>query len=123
MEKPKKADRLADKSRKHDELISFRQVQSKLAILRDRDQCAFCWFLLGVEERREEIHHVYGRGKKAGDWREHYTSLVCTCRRHHPLPIQTPGGNPNLDWVEAVLKMANEMPINANFKGDNETNR
>jgi len=91
-------------------------VQSARAIERDNSQCIFCWFLEGKVTLREEIHHVYSRGKEARDWREHYRSLACTCKRHHPLPIQTPGANPNLAYVEAVLKMANDTPINPGFK-------
>jgi len=113
--KPTKTDRKAAKEAEHQELVKFRFIQSSLAILRDNNQCVSCWFLEGKVTRRDDVHHIYSRGKEAGDWREHYTSLLCTCRRHHPLPIQTPGGNPDLAYVEEVRKKANETPINRRF--------
>jgi hypothetical protein len=114
--KPTKKERVAAKQDKKSDLANYRRVQSALAIDRDGGLCIFCYFLLGEKTKRDDLHHVYGRGKAAGDWRESYKNLAGTCRRHHPLPIQTPGGNPNLDWVEDVLRMANETPINKKFK-------
>lgn len=116
--KPEKSHRLAAKAGKKASLADYRRVQSALAIHRDQDLCVFCWFLLGVKKKRADIHHVYSRGKDAGDWREHYTSLACTCKMHHAiaLPIQNPGGNPALAWVEYCLTQANESPINKEFR-------
>ena len=83
--------------------------------MRDGGFCAICYFRDGVETPFEEVHHVYSRGKKEGDWREHYTSLLCVCKKCHPLPIITPGGSARLGWVEEVLRKANAKPINKDF--------
>jgi hypothetical protein len=96
-------------------LVAYRKSQAALAIERDNNQCVFCWFLLGRVTRRDDVHHAYGRGDDAGDWREEYHSLMCTCRKHHPPAIQQKGASGNLDWVEDVLRMANEDPINPRF--------
>jgi len=116
MDKPSKNERTARDRQKKQALARYRQEQVALAIHRDNSQCVFCWFLLGVTTKRDEIHHVYGRGTEAGDWRERYENLLCTCKRHHPQPIKAPGLNPNLDWVEAVRKAANAQPIHAKFQ-------
>ena len=116
MDKPSKQDRIAKDKQEKQALARYRQEQVVQAIHRDNSQCVFCWFLLGVTTKRDEIHHVYGRGTEAGDWRERYENLLCTCKRHHPPPIKSPGLNPNLDWVEAVRKAANEFPINPKFR-------
>lgn len=110
-----KADRLAEKQKQKDDLKEYRRIQSSLVIDRDKDLCIFCYFLNHKEVKREDIHHVYGRARKAYDWREKFTSLACTCRKHHPLPLQTVGGNQSLLWVEEALWQANRTPINKNF--------
>ena len=114
--KPTKAERLATKSDQKQDLKLYRQVQAALAIERDHSYCVFCYFMDGRIVPRADVHHVYGRGKRAGDWREHYRHLLCTCRKHHPLPIQTPGGNPDLAYVEQVMANANETPIDPYFQ-------
>jgi hypothetical protein len=114
--KPNKADRLAEKGAQQQALREYRRTNVTIAILRDDNLCVFCWFLSGKRTRRDDVHHVFSRGKTAGDWREHYTSLVCTCKAHHPMPIQVPGASQNLTWVEDVLRQANERPINSNFR-------
>lgn len=114
--KPTKADRVAAKQQRQQGLKAFRQQQVAIAIERDDDQCAICWFRYGRSRRREEVHHVYSRGKQAGDWRERYTSLLCVCRECHPLPVKSPGGSKSLGWVEDILRQANETPINPQFR-------
>lgn len=119
--KPTKLERQeASQARRH-KLSEYRRAQAAIAIDRDNNQCVFCWFLQGKITRRDDVHHVYGRGRDAGDWRENYQSLVCTCRRHHPQPIQTKGGPHDLDWVEVILRQANETPINPKFYHVNKT--
>lgn len=114
--KPVKRNRsAADKTRK-EELRLYRQAQYRLAVERDRGLCVFCWFLDGRQVLASDVHHVYGRGRQAGDWREHHTQLVCTCRAHHPPPIREPGANPRLEWVEKVVERANRTPVNKSFK-------
>lgn len=114
--KPSRAGRLKKKKDQAAELGQYRKQQALLAINRDNDQCVFCYFLRGKNTPRAEVHHVYSRGKKAGDWREQYTSLLCTCRECHPLPIIYVGGSVELAYVEIVLQQANESPINKDFK-------
>ena len=110
--KPKKSDReKATRKRKRD-LIAYRATQVKRAIVRDNDQCVFCWFLEDTITQREEVHHVYSRGREAGSWREKTESLLCTCKEHHPPAIQIRGGSATLGWVEYILQRANETPIN-----------
>jgi hypothetical protein len=116
--KPTKADRTKQKKERKSSLVEYRHNQVALAILRDADVCALCWILQTKRTPRTQVHHVYGRGKDAGDWREHYTSLLCVCNECHPLPIQTPGANADLAYVEEVLRLANETPINSSFKPD-----
>lgn len=115
VQKPSKSDRLKIKKEQKTDLGSFRRIQSALAIQRDGNLCAICWFQHNRETPRADIHHVYGHGKKAGDWREHHTSLLCVCKSCHPSPIRDPGGNAALLWVEAVLAQANTTPINKKY--------
>jgi hypothetical protein len=86
-------------------LAEYRRTQAALSIDRDKNYCVFCYFVLGKERLREDIHHVYGRGKERCDWRESYRSLVGTCRQHHPLPIMNP--SEKTAWIEVVLKLSN----------------
>jgi hypothetical protein len=113
--KPTKKSRVARENQRKAELAAYRRSQAALAIDRDGNQCIFCHFLDGGYGPREDVHHVFGRGSAAGDWREQYANLACTCRKHHPQPIKIPGSSKNLGWVEEVLKMANEHPINKSF--------
>lgn len=113
--KPTKKDRLSIEESRKKELREYRHTQSALAIQRDNNKCIYCWFLEGRVTEREQIHHVYGRGRRTGAWQERYTSLACTCSRHHPPPIITPGGSHDLAWVEAVQSLANSHPINLEF--------
>lgn len=113
--KPTRTDRLAGKKNRRSRLVDYRRNQVALAILRDDSTCVFCWYLHGKRTARTQVHHVYGRGKDEGDWRENYTNLLCVCNDCHPLPIQTPGASANLGYVEDVRSLANENPINKKF--------
>lgn len=114
--KPTKEERLQEKADRKEALRNYRREQVAIAILRDNNQCVFHYFLRGEYKQREEVHHVYSRGREAGSFREHYTSLVCTCKECHPMAIQTPGASATLGWVEEVVRKANENPINPEFK-------
>jgi hypothetical protein len=114
--KPTRQERQEVQAQDKAALLKYRWSQAALAIYRDDNCCAVCWFLLGKRTVRSDVHHVFSRGKIAGDWREQYVNLLCVCRKHHPLPIQYPGANPRLAWVEEVLRQANENPINPRFK-------
>jgi hypothetical protein len=89
-------------------------IQTQAAITLDRDlgYCIFCWFNDNRIVIADDIHHFYGRGRDENDWREHYTSLGCVCRKHHPGPIKVVGKHPEL---EEVLEKANRHPINRRF--------
>ena len=113
--KPTKGERAAKKQEQRDELKDYRHVQAALAISRDANLCVICWFRHHRRRNHADVHHVFGRGTKAGDWREEYTSLICVCRSCHPPPIKTPGANDNLAYVEDILRQANEQPINNSF--------
>lgn len=114
--KPTKAARLRAKASKKSGLVAYRRTQCAIVIERDADLCVICYFKHNRIRMRQEIHHVYSRGRETGDWREHYTSLMCVCKECHPLPIQVPGASANLGWVEDILRMANETPIDPAFK-------
>jgi 5-methylcytosine-specific restriction endonuclease McrA len=116
--KPSKKDRKDGKEQRIDDLRIYRDQQYLLARTRDDGMCVVCYFLEGKKTRASETHHVYSRGKKAGDWREHYTNLINVCsKKHHPQPIQTPGASKDLGWVEWLREQANLHPINENFRG------
>lgn len=102
VKKPSKKDRLAVKSKREVALVRYRKEQYALAQERDNDLCVFCG------KPRDDVHHVYGHGKYAGDWREHYTSLMCVCRKHHPAPIFHKPAGPKLAYVERKLEKINE---------------
>jgi hypothetical protein len=114
--KPLKEDRVAREQIEKEALQDYRRIQAAYAIHRDFDLCVICFYRYNARRKRQDVHHVYGRGKYAGDWREHYTSLLCTCRQCHPMPIQTPGGNPDLAWVEEILELVKSKPINPTFR-------
>jgi len=113
--KPKKSDRIAEQKTKHSELIQYRRVQAALAISRDNSLCVVCYFTDGLRVNREEVHHVFGRGIVAGDYREHYTNLMCVCRKHHPHPIKGDVPKLEMEWIEHIRKQANKTPINPHF--------
>lgn len=95
-------------------LNNYRHIQSLLAANRDGGLCVFHYFLKGQKVQKQDIHHCFGRGDQAGDWREHYTSLLSTCRECHPLPMQDLGSKQN--WVIEVMDKANKTPINPDYK-------
>lgn len=103
------------KQKRKQDLKEYREIQAQLAIHRDGALCAIHYFRDGKRVPGNQVHHVYGRSRRAGDWRESYKSLLCTCIACHPLPIQIKGASPNLDWVEEILEMANADPINHDF--------
>lgn len=116
--KPSKKDReLAEQERKR-KLKEYRKSQASLAVFRDDGMCAICHFRYHRDRRMDDVHHVFGRGRNIYDPREQFTSLLCVCRECHPQPIMYPGGNPILDWVEDVLRLANVTPINTSFHED-----
>ena len=55
-------------------LDEYRQEQYLLAIERDGGLCRYC------RKSAVDVHHKYGRGREAGDPREHYSNLECVCR-------------------------------------------
>lgn len=114
--KPTKKDRLSEDNAEKDAIRQYRHRNVQIAIYRDNNQCVFCWFLLRKTTRRQEVHHVFSRGVSENDWREHYTNLLCTCKKHHPMAIQTPGASQTLGWVEDILCQANQTPINTKFR-------
>jgi hypothetical protein len=115
--KPSKKQRTMDEKREHDELYQHRKKQFELAYLRDNGLCVFCYFLRGVRTHAADVHHVYGRGKYKGSWREDFRMMVCTCRRCHPQPIYGGQGTSiKLKYVETMLDRANQTPINSLFK-------
>lgn len=112
--KPTKRERAQVVRERKSSLGDYRRIQAALAIERDNAQCVFCHFIYGKTTDSADVHHVWGRGKTAGDYREHYTSLLCTCREHHPQPILT-GGDLHLDYVQQIRVLANDVPINPRF--------
>ena len=114
--KPKKGGKKREDARRKRALREYRHTNVALAINRDDDRCAICHFKYGRYRRREEVHHVYSRGRRSGDFRERYDNLLCVCKQCHPPAIQLPGGSATLGWVEDILRQANENPINKEFK-------
>jgi len=119
--KPTKKDRLATTKKVKDDLKEYRRAQAAVAAYRDNQQCVICKFSMGRDTPMADVHHVYGRGKRAGDWREQAKNLMCVCRRCHPQPIKgDPGSSTDLAWVEDYLWMANGKPINPDFEVSND---
>ena len=101
--KPQKgAKKKANEKRKR-ELTAYRKIQYELAVERDEGGCRFC-----EKVRASEVNHVWGRGRKAGDWREHFSNLVCTCQSCHPLPIKIlPPRDDQMYIVELIKRINN----------------
>jgi hypothetical protein len=115
--KPSRKIRVTAKADQRSELLDHRRKQYQLTASRDNDKCTFCWYLYGKRVKAVDVHHVYGRGKDKGSWRENYRLMLCTCRTCHPLPVYAgPGTSIKLAYVEAILARANENPINKRFK-------
>jgi len=91
----------------HSDLLLYRASQRELAIERDGGLCQIC-AAEGIHREADDVHHVYGRGHKAGDWREDYKNLMCVCRECHPMPIFSKPAGENLRWVEEILEKINE---------------
>jgi hypothetical protein len=117
--KPTKEDRIRAKETKKRDLRDYRDAQYVLAKQRDAGYCVVCFFLHNKLRQASQVHHVYSRGRAAGDWREHHENLMCVCSLpgHHPLPIQFPGGSANLSWVEDLRKAMNDKPIKEQLHG------
>lgn len=113
--KPTKKSRTDEKEAKKAALKEYRAQQRKLAVFRDNGLCTIHYFLEHEEVPYDEVHHVYGRAKEAGHWRENHASLLCVCRDCHPPPIQNIGASKNLGWVEYVMRLANSDPINRDY--------
>ena len=103
-----------EKAAVKEKLHVYRRVQSMLVIDRDLARCVICWLRDGKKKRYDDIHHVFGRGNKAGDDREHYQNLMCVCRECHPPPAQD--SYSRQAWVVKLLFKANETPINPEFE-------
>ena len=95
------ARKLANHERK-EQLRLWRATQYRKAIERDKGMCRICNKRVAVD-----VHHVYGRGRSTGDWREHHTSLMSVCRGCHPQPIKHKPAGPKLRWVEDILERIN----------------
>jgi len=89
-------------------LRKYRKEQRLLAIQRDAGLCQYCYRLKGKYVDAQEVHHVFGRGRKAGDWRESYKSLLSTCRDCHPSGTSRNRGDEVSEWV---LEQANKFPL------------
>lgn len=94
----------------------YRRQQGFIAIFRDHGRCVFCYYVIGRDRMFDEVHHVFGRGVKAGDWRDEYTSLLCLCRDCHSMlrPLGYKRGTPTFE--ERLLERANREPINLDFE-------
>lgn len=94
------------------DIESYRALQRMTAIYRDNKLCTRHYFLLFEFVKGDHVHHVYGRSS-TGNWKEHYTNLLCLCVNCHNLygPLSTKGDTEQ----EFILKKANETPINPLF--------
>lgn len=99
--KPLKRDRLEARDERKIYLKEYREQQYCKAFERDGGKCALCG------KPANDVHHCYGRGVDAGDWREHYTNLMCVCRGCHPGRIVGERAGKNLEFVEDKLKEIN----------------
>ena len=80
---PKPESMKAVNDRRRTELQEYRRLQYLLAIERDSGLC-------GCGRLAVDVHHEYGRGRRAGDWREHHDNLRCVCRACHPFGYKKP---------------------------------
>src|SRR5512139_3298364 len=105
--KPKltRKERLHDKIKRKHDINKYRKWQYHIAADRDNGFCTFCYFLEHKRVPAVDVHHVYGRTRSGkADWREHYQSMLCTCRKCHPPAIHGgPGTNFPLRYVERIL--------------------
>ena len=106
--KPQKgAKKKANEKRKR-ELAAYRKTQYALALERDQGGCRIC-----EAARADDCHHVFGHGRRAGDWQEHYTNLVFVCRPCHPLPIKILPPRDDQLWIVDLLDKINTEPRRA----------
>ena len=96
------------KKRSKYSLKKYRRQQYGLALKRDHGICQYCYRLHNKCKQAEEVHHVFGRGREAGDWREDYVSLLSTCRACHPSGTSRNHGDTKSEWV---LEQANKFPL------------
>jgi len=94
----------ANEKRKR-KLAVYRKEQYALAYERDQGGCRIC-----EKARAEDRHHVFGRGRRAGDWQEHHTNLVFVCRSCHPLPIKILPPRDDQMWIVDLLDKINTEP-------------
>jgi hypothetical protein len=103
-------------------LSDHRKTQRLIAISRDSGRCVYCHYVLGRERYYDHVHHVYGRGTKASDWRESYDVLLCLCLTCHTMlrPLRYKRGTPT--FHEQLLARANKEPINCDFEHPKKEN-
>jgi len=95
------AKKKANEKRKR-ELAAYRKEQMELAYNRDEGGCRVC-----EKERAFDVHHVYGHGREAGDWQEHFSNMFSCCRKCHPLPIKFLPPKPEQMWQIELLDKIN----------------
>ncbi len=83
---PKPEPRKRQKQRASFRLADHRRQQALRAKDRDSWRCQICADK-GVTTRALDVHHIFGRGRTKGDWRENYMALLCVCRACHPAPL------------------------------------
>jgi len=92
--KPKKGAKKKQNEKRKRELAAYRKEQFTLAYARDNGGCRICEIA-----RADDCHHILGRGREAGDFREHYTNLMFVCRTCHPLPIKFMPPPDDMVWI------------------------
>ena len=95
-----------------EKLARHRRRQRQLALQRDAGLCQYHLRELGERIPGTEVHHVHGRGRKIGSYREKYTNLLCLCpvchRKYHD-------GTMLLLIILRLLREANDLPTNPDF--------
>lgn len=113
--KPQKGARKERKEYVSNALKEYRREQFAIAAQRDGGWCVFCRI---IDERfmpMDDVHHVFGHGTTERSPKEHFTSLICVCRKHHPQPISC-GGVDEKDIRVRMWRSANLYPHNKAFK-------
>lgn len=109
--KPKKEDRKSKTSLRRENLMAFRSIQHTAVQVRDMGLCVICYFKHNRMTPASEVHHVFGRGLEASDWREDMTSQMCVCKACHPFGAARHAYGKQ-EWVVDILRKANATPIN-----------
>jgi len=109
--KPEKEERLHKARQRRENLKTFRALQHTMAQLRDSGLCVICFFKYNRPVPASEVHHAFGRGVSAEDWREDVTSLMCVCKSCHPHGAAR-HAHGKQEWVIDILRQANADPIN-----------